>query len=759
MPRSSVIPNCVSKEPIIISFLVPQKITKKSSQLKGEIYELIKHQYVDFDSYVGTIVSLEKQLREVVKDHRRLSNKIEQDLKGRMSRIVEERPEIESQLKETQERIHLVQNLVAVYQGIEMARKNLTPGNYVACAEHLQNASEALESIGSSGCESKVYRALKSELSDVVSELRLKLREEWAKFVSWKPKSLPDNPKLNVLSSIELRVTTLCTSGLSMNDVIKGMKLLEAIGVWTEKVKSFAQKLLEMFVRPLIANKNLSLELSKESPTKQVFRIVQSGKPPVSVAELYNNLTTIFTAIRQVVSEQYQQEWMAGIGEIVCQEMSELIIAHRLSTAIPKDSVELARYGKLSSQTKEFEGSLVNLGLASEEKCQNLSRYTDDVNSHFAAQKSQDLLAHARSILLKPIHDTVSAAQVDPLGKLADLAVSTSAQTSSTDPTYLSATSQNTQCTTSDLSDLTFSFPTCVISKSVLDYVDLLYSTLRECSATPSMALHLFTTARNMVDLFCAVLPSYHRQSISEIPRIAIVQHNNCMYLAHHLITLGHQFHSHLPPPVNSEVATFVDYVPLVRQLGEQVFLDEMRKQSATILEAIKACGGFDNVSEDHRSQCVRRGIQQALLHTVKLSQIYAEVLPDYIHCKSVGALLNVLTSEVVKNVLALEDIAMDDATELHSLLNLVLDRGPLVLSSSDEETQSTQLTMHCSSWGKLKQLSIVLDASLQKIVDSWDSGNGPLAQEFTPVEIRGLIKALFKNTERRAAALAKITL
>ena len=701
-------------------------------------------------------MSLEKQLQEILKDYQRLSNRIEHDLKGRMASTAEERPEIESRLKETQERIHLVQNLVSVYQGIEMARKNMTSGKYVTCAECLHKASESLESIASSGCESKVYRALKSELSDVVSDLSLKLREEWAKFVSWKPKAIPDNPKLDVLSSVELRITTQSTTGLCVDDVVEGMKLLAATGVWSEKIKSFARKLLEMFVRPLITHKNLSLVHSIESTTKQALRIVLSSKPPGSVAELYHNLKTIFTAVHQILSEKYQQEWMVGIGEVVCLEMSELIIAHRLATAIPKDSLELAQYGELSSRTKEFEASLVDLGLVSKDKCQKLSKYTNDVNSHFAAQKSQDLLAHARGILMKPIHDTVTVTHVDPLEKLANLAISTSTQASSTDAANISTT---TQCTTSELSDLTFSFPTCVISKSVQEYVDLLYSTLKECSTTPSMALHLFATSRNLVDLFSAVLPSYHRQTITEIPRMAIVQHNNCMYLAHHLITLGHQFHSHLPPPLNSEVATFVDQVPLIRQLGEEVFLNELRKQSTTILSLIKTCGGFDNVSEDHRSQSVRRGIQQALLHTVKLSQVYAEVLPEVIHCKSVSALLNVITSEVVKNVLALEDIAMDDATELHAILNLVLERGSLVLSTSDEEAQSKLLMKHCSSWGKLSELSVVLDASLQKIVDSWGGGNGQLAQTFTPIEIRGLIKALFKNTERRAAALAKITL
>lgn len=736
-------------------YSLTQKITKKSSQLKGEIYELIKHHYINFDSYVCTVVPLEEQLQEIMKDYKRLSNRIEQDLKVRVDHIAEERPKLEAKLLETQERITLVQSLVSVYRGIETAKRNLTPGKYVSCAECLHMACQGLESLGTAMGEPKVYSALKMELSDVVSDLSLKLREAWSKVVSWSPKSLPDSPQVSSFLSTELRV--MCFSGdSSLDDIVEGMRLLTVTGIWTDRIRSFGRQLLERLIRPVIVHSNLCLISSKDSSTNQVLKINMSSTPQGgSIPELYGSLKMLFTVVCQILSEQYRQEWMSGIGEVVCVDMLELIIAHRLATAIPKDSAELEQYGKLLSPTKDFEGALVDMGLVVADKCTKLSKYTDDVSSHFAARKSQDLLTHARSILMRPLHDTVTVTQVRPLKKLTDLLSSSSGHNEGdSDHTTLSS-----HCELSDLSDLKFSFPTCVISESVQTFVDFLYSTLQEGFSSSSSALHIFSISRNMVDLFCAVLPSFHRQTIADIPQVAIVQHNNCMYLAHHLITLGHQFHSRLPPPLNSEITTFMDQVPLVRQLGEQAFLAEMKKHSSIILDFIKTCGGFDNVSEDVCSQSVRRGIQQALLHIIKLSQVYAEVLPGYLHIKSVGALLNVLTSEVVKSVLALEDIAMDDATELHSILSLVLERGYLVLSSTDEESQSKVLTKHCSSWSRLNSLAIVMDASLQKIVDLWDNGSGQLAVDFTPVQIRALIKALFKNTERRAAALNTISL
>lgn len=52
----------------------------------------------------------------------------------------------------------------------------------------------------------------------------------------------------------------------------------------------------------------------------------------------------------------------------------------------------------------------------------------------------------------------------------------------------------------------------------------------------------------------------------------------------------------------------------------------------------------------------------------------------------------------------------------------------------------------------------VVLNSNwLALLPHRWADGKGPLAAEFSPAEVKSLIRALFQNTERRAAALAKI--
>ena len=732
-----------------------QKLTKKSNQLKGEIYELVKKQYVEFDSYVSSAVSFEQQLKEVTSEYKRLSNRIDQELNSRVTKSLDKRQEIESKLIETRHHITFVQNLVSIHYDLEKSRTDLQSEKFISAAEHLRKVAKSLEEIGKKGCEAKVYQALKTEMEDVVSNLSINLCEQWYRFVCWSPKVIPDDPKLETLLSFELSVPIRSeSSDKHMEEVIIAMQVLTATELWRQMVTSFGKKLLKVVVKALIT-RGLKIVLVEEEVAFKLKMVkMDTDSQPSQLYELFESLMSMFLYVRKIVPSEHQAKWMAGVGEVVCSEMAELVVAHSLSTSIPKTSTELRQYSGIETKTLEFESRVVQMGLVEEGSFHRLSDYTKDVNTHFAAQISQEILVKARSILMKPIHNGELLPETSVFERLAQLGPGSDSTSSLPSET---ASFKKTHSKEEDLTSLTFTFPSCVVSQSVMEFIDLLYATLNDCSksSTPSMAVHLFYTTRKMVDLFCAVLPSYHSSTIGELPRVAAVQHNNCMYVAHHLITLGHQFHSKIPPPLNSEVTTFVDQVPLVRQLGEECYLTEMRKQCNCILEYLKPFGGLDNVSMDSQSQLVRQGIKQVLLHLNSLSKVYAEVLPKEIHHKAMGALLNVLNSEMIKRVLALEDISVDDTTELHSILNMLLEKGPscVVVANSEEDA-----TVYCTSIPKVNELAIMLDASMQEIVDRWNTDDGALAKHFTAIEVRGFIKAVFKNTERRANAVAKIT-
>ena len=104
---------------------------------------------------------------------------------------------------------------------------------------------------------------------------------------------------------------------------------------------------------------------------------------------------------------------------------------------------------------------------------------------------------------------------------------------------------------------------------------------------TPHMQMHTHTNTHTLTQT--------HRVNLhlraETFPMLSpALHHNNCMYLAHHLLTLGHQFKHSLPSDVS---ATFVDLIPEIRGLGTSSFLDQMNMQKAILEQYIQEAAGI----------------------------------------------------------------------------------------------------------------------------------------------------------------------
>lgn len=63
------------------------------------------------------------------------------------------------------------------------------------------------------------------------------------------------------------------------------------------------------------------------------------------------------------------------------------------------------------------------------------------------------------------------------------------------------------------------------------------------------------------------------------------------MYLAHHLLTLAHEYRDRFPKVVQKLNLTFADQVTIFRHIGSQHFINHMNYQSDIIHDIIKDSG------------------------------------------------------------------------------------------------------------------------------------------------------------------------
>jgi centromere/kinetochore protein ZW10 len=72
---------------------------------------------------------------------------------------------------------------------------------------------------------------------------------------------------------------------------------------------------------------------------------------------------------------------------------------------------------------------------------------------------------------------------------------------------------------------------------------------------------------------------------------VSALFHNNCLYLAHHLVTLGHEYSHRFPVILKSHTSTFIDQVTMLRELGTSMFLKFMQGQRKQILDILRDSG------------------------------------------------------------------------------------------------------------------------------------------------------------------------
>ncbi|KAM5140638.1 centromere/kinetochore protein zw10 homolog [Mantella aurantiaca] len=747
------------------------RLSRRVEEVKGEVYDMINKKYDEFLPSMQSAEDLVTQVNNLNKDVDLLKLRIENEVQNDLKVAITEFTELKQQLEKNTIILAVLQQLQEFNGTIEKYNLALSERNYISAAEHLEKAQSCLKILKSrKGFELPVMKALGIELTVQKQNMLYHLGEEWHKLAVWKLPPSKDYSSLEMILKTELHFCALPASDESCPGPILGsvLQALSILGELNTKLKFFSQLLLNYILKPLV--KYPSLHVVVESHSQGVtlrFEITKTDLDHPTPPHVFMKIKLVLELLHKhlldvpVESQKVQQGnpvvLAEVLGDLVWEEISEAIIKDCLVYSIPTNSRKLEQYEEVIKATEEFENDLKGMRYLKGDATE-LLKYARNVNAHFASKKCQDVIVTARNLMTSEIHNTV---KITPDSKVTLPKLP--------GPGGEKVKIQKSPChgvsaleNESKLSQHTFSLPSCRISESVEKLMQLAYQTLSEATgSTPPCSIQLFYTVRNIFHLFYDVVPTYHKQNLQNLPQLSAIHHNNCMYIAHHLVTLGHQYRYHLPAPLSDGAATFVDMVPGFRRLGTETFLAQMRTQKEELLDRLSNARSFSNMEDEENYTAAHKAIRQVIHQLSCLGKVWQDVLPVAIYCKAMGTLLNTAITEMISKITALQDISTEDGERLYSLCRTMVEEGPLVFTPLPEEGKNKkyqeEVPVYVQRWMKFKELMIILQANLQEIIDRWADGKGPLATEFSPNEVKSLIRALFQNTERRAAALSRI--
>ncbi|XP_033112158.1 centromere/kinetochore protein zw10 homolog [Anneissia japonica] len=716
-----------------------RKLTSSVDEIKSEVYDAVKKKYVEFQPSLDTALELENKVNQVSSEVNALNDQIQNEIKMDLNMSTSDLQDITLSHAKTKAKIQVLSTLCKIHDGLQLFKSSLTSQDYKAAADNLECLKSDLYSlIGENQCEFEIVKAIRTELTVHQETLLHTLGENWKQVVSWK------SPKM------ELQI--------SHDDLLQDMVVaMHKVGILNGKIQTFGKHLLEHVFLPIVTNPSVQcVTTGKSKTTKITFKKVNSDDSYVQPQKVYQEILKVLRGlegalleIKITIGEDEQRSLMSILGMSIWKDLSDLLIKECLVKSIPTTNAQLTGYNSVITATEEFEKSLAKLGFVSDDVTPLLS-YAKDVNIHFANKKCRDILVESRNLMKQDLHNTVI------VGVVEDECNNQGGQQ------HISGKDKNLhgeEMRKNYVSPGTFQFPQCRISITTQQLVNLAYETLFEATqSSQQCATQLFQTTRSMFELYCAVIPTYHKDSLAKFPQLSALHHNNCMYIAHHLLTLGHQYRDQLPPPLCQGSATFVDEIPQFRHLATDCFMEQMRTQRNQVIEYLNGAGNMDQVSSGENYKTTERSFKQVLHQLVHLHAVWSHVLPSSVFIKVMGTLVNTVFQHIVDKIVALEDISTDDANQLLALMTMLLEKVPETLQPENTQVVVVE-AMVIPHWVTYKELMFILEASLQNIVDRWVDGKGPLAMVFQPNEVKGLIRALFKNTDRRANALAKIRL
>ncbi|XP_027737119.1 centromere/kinetochore protein zw10 homolog [Empidonax traillii] len=751
------------------------RLSRRVEELKGEVCNMINKKYNEFLPSMQSAEELVAQVDGLSSNIDLLRASIENEVQQDLNVAVAEFAELKQQLERDTLVLSVLKKLQEFDRAIKEHKTALLEKKYVAAAQQLEKARSSLRNLESrKGFELKILRALGTELTVQTQNMLCHLGEEWQKLIVWQlPPSKESSLEAVVHSELHLHTMPSKEEEVAGPPVASVLQALAVLGELHTRLKAFGQLLLKYILKPVISYPSLQ-PLPEERPDVLILRF-KSEEPVLdhsSPMEVFDKIKLIFEVLHKyllnVPLEQPGEDRKDGrvtlaelLGELIWEELSNCLVQNCLVNSIPTNSSKLEQYTEVIKSTEEFEKALKNMQFLKGDTT-DLLKYARNVNSHFASKKCQDVIAAARNLMTSEIHNTVKITP-DSCVTLPQLPDPGSGDHSKMQksPSLLHNGTVNLEGETR-LSQYTFCLPTCRISSSVEQLMELVYQTLLEATvSTDQCCVQLFYSVRRIFQLFYEVVPTYHKESLQKFPQLAAIHHNNCMYLAHHLLTLGHQFRYRTTNILSNGAASFVDLVPAFRRLGMECFKAQMRVQKGEILERLSSARNFSNMDDEENFRAANKAIRQVLHQLKRLGQVWQDVFPVNVYCKAMGTLLNTALTEIVTRIVALEDISAEDADRLYSLCRIMVEEGPQVFTPLPEEEKNKkyqeEVPVYVEKWMTFKELMIILQANLQEIVDQWADGKGPLAAEFSAAEVKSLIRALFQNTERRAAALAKI--
>ncbi|XP_071726029.1 centromere/kinetochore protein zw10 homolog [Rutidosis leptorrhynchoides] len=714
--------------------LLIDRLQVRSLDIKSKVQNYIHSHNHDFNalfSHCSDAVVNSETLSDQVSDLISLLSSDQKPIDVEIKETVNEIRAKRIQSKEKKDTLRLVNVVLKLSEMLSVVESDLIAGNVVEAAVAVTELKVALRVDDcSDDREPIVFGLLRKHWRDCfeqIQELLVKFIENAVRFDHQSNAVFVKNKvALNDMKGVEL-----CTV----------LKAMDVVGILDYGLAKVADLMTRNVIAPAIRSGShrfsvVEQKLDSGEIADVALRITSPSNPQVETMDaetIYSGISVVVQFIFNYICFK-NPSWMQLFGRLTWPQMSESIITNFLSKIVPNDASKLAEFQTTRQLTSEFETSLKEIMFISSGKDERLSNFADNVEVHFAARKKVEILATARDLLL---HSDFKLPK-DYSGK--------------------SSKGNNGSSV-----DLLFSSEKCVISEAASQLMEVVHQTLKDvCLSSATVALEFYHAARDALLLYEAVIPVKLERQLDGINQVAVLIHNDCLFLSQEILGLAFEYQSDFPTSMKK--AVFVDLGIRYKLMAEEILQRQIQLVKHNLMEAIDGADGFQNTHQPKRNESAKFSIDQVAFILEKVHIIWEPLLLPLTYKKSMCAVLEAVCSRMTKDILQLDDIAAEETLQIQRLIHMLLENLSSLLESlvainrntKPQEASSHSIDDLIPSLPRLRILADMLDMPLKSITASWESGE--LANcGYTSSEVKDFIRAIFTDSPLRKECLWRV--
>ncbi|CAM0873774.1 unnamed protein product [Alopecurus aequalis] len=618
------------------------------------------------------------------------------DLRSLSDRLLATRRE----LRERQEHLAAASSVASLSARLRAARASANPLDAATAAAELKPLLVDTRGSGSSGDEPVVFGLLRGEWEQLVDELQVALAKNVEECVEFAPEGG------KVVVNAGPRGSSSGARGVELRVALQALEIIDSLDYGMAKV---ADLMVKHVLIPAISSISVTvsvnvLEKSGSTSLASVLIIAPSEELQgyKDGSELYSRIIDVIKFVRKFICVE-NITWMQSFAKLTWSRISDLLITHFLSKAVPNVASKLIEFQDVVRSTTEFENTLRSMMFISpDRKDGKLTQYVNDVEVHFAVRKRNEILVKARDILVQYDYD-------NPLGS-----------DGRGDPVV----------------DLLFQPEKCFISQSALQLMKLVHGALKDaCLSSTRVAKEFCYAARDALLLYKAIVPVQYRADFrSGLQKLVVFVDLAPIFSQMADGILRRQIQ--LATANLSEAIDGADGFQNTHQSQHYESAKFSIEQVVFILEKIHIMW---------ESILPRSIYRRSMFHV--LGPVFSRITKDML-------VIDDMAAEETLQLQGLIHLALENLSSLFLSLVENDDGDDKFL---DHRTW-VQLDESVPSLKKFRKLAELLDTSLKSITAAWESGE-LVNCGFTSSEVRNFIKAIFADSPLRKECLGWIAM